>query len=933
MTRFKEMLLAATGFMLVVATLEAGNVKLETEPSMWQGTPAPSGSSYASPDKQIFKTVVFKGPGKWGLKTAGLNLDSTKRIFLRLLSEKDAVCTLSFRSTKGSFKRQFDLNCGEQVKIIPVGAFTRNGESPSWSSIDEVVLEIESSAAVQLADIECADTGSNLPSGKNIWLLKGINAVNHVGTAWPLYAIIDGTVYPKRVENAGASLSSGLKRLFDISLPVNPKDFKGGRDNVILVGREAVLKAGTVSEDELKKEGFNGFVVRVKDGGLSIAGGSLQGIIYGVYKYLERNGLKFFANDVYTIKKSSENTLEALDFEGRPFFNGRRISGPFCIYGESAAIGDPTISGIDAEYPCDKTQWIDHTAGFLVPKKLYLKEHPEYYILRGDGTRITEDTPDVRLMVCQTNPGGIKVAAERAMKWIEKQKEKKYFVIQQGDDMEACMCNTCKAKRAEGWNEADLMLNWVNGIAAEVAKKYPDKTLLCYAYVSTQPPPNKLKPARNVNLLYCPWPTKISAPNGFRDFDATENIIAGTEINGWIKKCGAENLGIYDYNAYASLSMHGMADRVKWCARNGMKGGFWYCGTPTIFKNLFVYVHSQLNWDPFLDVRPLEKEFIKAYYGEAAPVMGKIIWGIFDRLDEDDRNNGRGPAPEFFSKEFTGKVLGWFDEAAKLAPEKLKGEIRGDKEGFVQNGVLVLRPVGRESSQEQAEVFGMFLKRYIAFSLEKHGKASELAGKQKKPVPGFEGIADDIWNLTHVRIDTVSLKEGEIPPMLAELAKDPVGTIKKHRITDFTKKLPDGVLIPAEAFSGAVGPTYYKWKCEGKVAAWVRGSMTDVSVMSATFALDGEPSGKSELEIEGQDSDKLWCPQAPIQIVINGKNIFEGLNGFVKHGWSKRTFSVPAGVLKKGENTITIRNLASSDSRTAYWFMISEAKLKNASAE
>jgi hypothetical protein len=334
-----------------------------------------------------------------------------------------------------------------------------------------------------------------------------------------------------------------------------------------------------------------------------------------------------------------------------------------------------------------------------------------------------------------------------------------------------------------------------------------------------------------------------------------------------------------------------------------------------------------LNWDPFQDVRPLERDFIAAYYGAAAPVMEKIIWGIFDRLDSDDRNNGRVPAPEFFSKEFTSQILVWFDEAAKLAPDKLKDEIKGDERDFVQNGIWALKPVGRENSPEQEEVFGMLLKKHIAFALEKHVKDVEAARRQKKSAPGFDEIVNNIWNLTHVKIDTSGLKEGKIPPMLAELAKDPVETIKKHRVTDFTKKLPDGLLIPAEAFTGGEGPMYYKWKCEGRVAAWVRGSMTDVSQMSAMFTLDSAPAGEFELEIEGQDSDKLWCPQAPIQIAINGKTIFEGANGFVKHGWSKRTFSVPAGIMKKGNNTIAIKNLVSSDSQSAHWFMISGAKL------
>ncbi|MHC4873463.1 MAG: DUF4838 domain-containing protein, partial [Planctomycetota bacterium] len=470
-----------------------------------------------------------------------------------------------------------------------------------------------------------------------------IAMIENDGSTLPVKAIIDRSDYPARIEKAGSILQKYLNELFSVKLPVNPAKLSGSKVSSIIVGKKAAIASGYISEKELQEQGFNGFIIKTINGSFIIAGDSIQGTIYGAYKFLEKQGLKFYDRNCFIKKPANKNGLIPLQLSDKPFFEGKRITAPFCIYGDSSSgfsLGDPRIAGIDKEYPCDRTLWIDHTAAFLVPKKLYLKSNPEYYILRGDGKRLPADTTDVRLMLCQTNKGGIKIAVKRALAWIEKQKDRKYFVIQQGDDMEACMCKNCNARRKEGWNESDLMLNWVNSIAAGIAKKYPDKRLLCYAYVSTQLPPNKLKLAGNVQLLYAPWPNKISAPDGFHDFDSPENIIAHDEIKGWIKQCGAENLGLYDYNSGHVLTLRGMADRVKWCAENGMKGGLWYCGTPKIFQKLFLYVHSQLNWDPHQDTTKLERDFIHAYYGKAAPAMEKIISSIYNRLD-DDKNNKR----------------------------------------------------------------------------------------------------------------------------------------------------------------------------------------------------------------------------------------------------------------------------------------------------
>jgi len=664
-------------------------------------------------------------------KTVKLDLGDSATIAVRVSSSKKADCVLSLKSGKGGFERDFNITPCEQVILVPKGSFTRQKGTAGWMRIENVKLSIKTSGvSADLLSIKGFAKGKDVP-GKGLYVLQPVSPVTPVGKAWPVRAIIDESVYPKRVENAGTTLQKYLKQLYNVTLPVNPKGQEQSMCNVILVGKDAALKSGIVSAADLKKQGFNGFVVKIKNGSLAIAGDSVQGTNYGVYKFLEKQGLKFFARGCFTERHLNKHAIIAMNFEDKPFFDGKRLTAPFCIYGDSSSgfsLGDVRFAGIDKDYPCDKTLWIDHTAAFLVPKKLYLKDHPEYYILRGNGKRLPADTPDVRLMVCQTNPGGLKVAAERALKWIEKQKDRKYFVIQQGDDMEACLCQTCEKKRKDGWNESDLMLNWVNHIAGEVKKNYPDKTVLCYAYVSTQPAPAKLALEKNVQVLYAPWPSKISAPNGFRDFDAPENVIAGSQLQDWIKQCGPENLGIYDYNSYSALTLRGMADRVKWLARNGMKGGFWYCGTPQIFPNLFRYVHAQLNWDPFQNVRTLEKEFIRAYYGQAAPLMERIIETIYDRLDEDDRNNGRKPDPTFFGKAFTKQVLAWFDEAAKLAPVKIQKEIESDRHNFIINGVYALKPINRQNvTKDQFDVFCMVLSDYIKYELKQYKALCERA--------------------------------------------------------------------------------------------------------------------------------------------------------------------------------------------------------------
>lgn len=282
---------------------------------------------------------------------------------------------------------------------------------------------------------------------------------------------------------------------------------------------------------------------------------------------------------------------------------------------------------------------------------------------------------------------------------------------------------------------------------------------------------------------------------------------------------------------------------------------------------------------------------------------------------------------EFYDIDFIKKVVKLFDEAiAKLSKEEkyAKQEIAQSRSVFVSNCISATAPARQELSKESFEAFAFCLKDYVQSWLKKQ---KVPPSKGKEPL-SLKSLADYIWKLTRVRIES-DVPEGTVPPTLVKILEAPATAIEKYRVINFTQKIENGWRLPPDAFTGGVGPMYYKRFCEGKIAVWVRGTMTDVSRMRAKLVIDSEPPQTSAImEIEGQDSDKYWSPPTPIMILVNGRKIFEGPNGFVKRGWSRRTFKIPPGTLKKGENIIEIRNLANSDTLYADWFMLSELLIK-----
>ncbi|GEM_PF-6117420 len=139
----------------------------------------------------------------------------------------------------------------------------------------------------------------------------------------------------------------------------------------------------------------------------------------------------------------------------------------------------------------------------------------------------------------------------------------------------------------------------------------------------------------------------------------------------------------------------------------------------------------------------------------------------------------------------------------------------------------------------------------------------------------------------------------------------------------------------AEVFLYAgFGPARYGENCPPKtaVAIYVEGNCRHLSShMEAEFTLEEVPAnGSSLLEVEGQDCDHD-VSAACIRILVNNQTIFEGPVSLVKKNWSRQSFPIPPGVLKKGTNTISFVNTGAPDSINNWferWFMLSEAVIR-----
>lgn len=136
------------------------------------------------------------------------------------------------------------------------------------------------------------------------------------------------------------------------------------------------------------------------------------------------------------------------------------------------------------------------------------------------------------------------------------------------------------------------------------------------------------------------------------------------------------------------------------------------------------------------------------------------------------------------------------------------------------------------------------------------------------------------------------------------------------------------ILLSPYDFGGGAVPLLYSYRCAKRLATFIKGRKTRIAGMSAAFNLKAEQlNGTYELVICGQDDDSP--EKCPIQIELNGNTVFQGANTFDRFGWNIRRFTIPAGLLKEGANSLIIRNLSDSGNISGPpFFMLNYAVLQ-----
>ncbi len=334
---------------------------------------------------------------------------------------------------------------------------------------------------------------------------------------------------------AAAELREYLDQITSSSFPVRKESEVDKPALRILVGQSATVKK-LLPDVDWAGLGQEGIVIKTVGSDLVLAGGRPRGSLYAVYTFLEDVvGCRWWTPTesriprVRALTVSEQDTVYTPPFVYREAYYGNLQSdAKFAVRLKNNANGP--WATIPPEYGGHYNMPGCHSFYSLLPPSVYFAQHPEWYS-EINGVRVSQNA-----QLCLTNEEMRKEMVKAALARV---KSTGSISISQNDCYGACQCAKCKALEEKEGSPSGPMIDFVNAIAAEIEKKYPDVLVDTLAYQYTRKPPRNIRPRKNVMVRLCTIECNFARP-----LDDETNKEFRDDIRNWGR---ISNVFVWDY--------------------------------------------------------------------------------------------------------------------------------------------------------------------------------------------------------------------------------------------------------------------------------------------------------------------------------------------------------------------------------------------------
>ncbi|MCF6175753.1 MAG: DUF4838 domain-containing protein [Victivallaceae bacterium] len=434
------------------------------------------------------------------------------------------------------------------------------------------------------------------------------------------------TIDLKAAEMLKVALDAGTGKQFKI---VKESSYNDGA--VFSLGATALLKKSGIKPT--KPLALEGYLIKEHGGNIFLLGGTLHGTISPVIALIEED----FGGRLYDRQAglkmpqlAAKQTVTSREyipvFPVRTMFQFESFDKNYQLFNRVGSFTSsydfiPPEWGGSIKLP---KQYFVHTFLKLLPNKAYFKTHPEYFAL-VDGKRKQQGHSGGGEM-CLTNPDVRRIVLAKVLAELKNYHQYGMFDISANDNTSKsfCECAKCQALVKREGSQAGPLIDFVNYIANEVVKVYPNVKITTLAYKETKQPPEKLQPNKNVIVRLANDTALRPYPICYVDDDTKfkQNIVQ------W-RQAGTQ-LFIWDYMVsflawpMPRPNLEVIGKNIDYYAKNGIYGLFLQSSHYGVGENqgkLRAWVYAHKMWDPRCKMADLIHDFNYGYFGKAAPLM------------------------------------------------------------------------------------------------------------------------------------------------------------------------------------------------------------------------------------------------------------------------------------------------------------------------
>jgi len=460
---------------------------------------------------------------------------------------------------------------------------------------------------------------------------------------------------------------------------------------------------------------YDGIEIHLKGNKLLLTGHKQRGTLYAVYTFLENVlGVRWWTSTEKKIPTYKTFKLKPLNISYAPglIYREAYYKDALDTIFATRIKYNGHFQNIAPEYGGHhRFTYFVHSFYALIPPKKYFADHPEWFS-EIDGERRYE-----RHQLCLSNEEMRKELTKNAIEALRRNPGSRFISISQNDWEGYCTCKSCTQIAEEEGSQSGPLIRFVNAVAEEIEKEFPEVFVETLAYQYTRKPPTLIKPRQNVIIRLCTIECSFVQP-----LTGEHNTSLKKDMEGWSKI--AKQLFVWDYvtNFHSYILPHPnlrvLAPNIRFFVDHGTIGlfeqGDSYC-TVGDFVRMRNWVISRLLWNPALDKEKLTSEFLTGYYGKkATPYLLKYFNILIDKAESTGKHIGcfSENTDEWLDYETLCKATAMYDKALAAA----------EKEGGKNSDFV------RRLQRERLSLEHVWLKGYFKFKRYAEAKGEKFMG-------------------------------------------------------------------------------------------------------------------------------------------------------------------------------------------------------------